>query len=164
MESPIERPIQVEPSLIACSWHLQPFQASWPEGYLVFAVHMTQKGMTAVSEEGGVPGVAIMSDQAKHQALEAAMYRHAPLCEWLGPKVVLETYREADHPDATWARDGVCSLCKKEGRGTPFEVNRARPGARLPQMHTYPHVCFVCVANHRYHDPSHPKRPIHPMV
>lgn len=140
------RPVNIDPALVMCPWHGEPFRGAWPQGFLPFAIKLVEFGFAHLPEDARPS--AIMSDQAKHQVLEAALRRHAPICCWLPEEKRLEAYTFADHDfyqemlEDSWAKDGVCDLCGNPGRGTRFQVV-FKPGSPAQQLD---HVCLSCVA------------------
>ena len=116
-------PIELTFDRVACQLHGEPFRATWPNGWPVFAVFLLKHLVNTGFAHAPVPDVEAKLDEL-------------PACCRVPDDVLLEAY----------AHSGIgsllcCTNCETIALGAPFSF--AKGGREV----TLDHLCFDCVVH-----------------
>lgn len=131
----MDEAIEITAARVICSRHGEPFRATWPAGYLLFAVQSLQyvTGRPGFWEEAKRLGGTEDSDRKK---IEYALDIR-PMCCRLTSEKLIEMYEAA--------KFGVtrrCRGCDRKRLGAPYSVTTP-----TGEVGAYDHICFGCVVH-----------------
>lgn len=115
--------LDLKPARVQCARHGQPFQATWPRGYPIFALTLMQALLATATE----------SIEEIGQQLDTT-----PACCRVSAPVLLEGYQASGVGVL-----GRCRICRARALGTPYSLIAAQSNT----LQHLDHVCFGCVIN-----------------
>lgn len=143
MSDPTVRPagmpeLQIEPTMIVCSRHGEPFRPQWPKGFAALTILVVE--LIGSDEELGKEAAEV--DAEKPAPGYMAALRRRPACE----RVPLDRLRQL-YMTAEIAVDGTCIVCGRRAPGTEYQRTETRRLAGLTRRRVVVdrHVCFECV-------------------
>lgn len=129
---------QIEPAMITCARHGEPFRKEWPKGFAALTILVLEliQSDTELSNEAH----AIDADNPAPGYMAAL--RQRPACERVSIDRLRQLYLQAEI-----AVDGTCIVCGRRAPGTEYQRTETRRLAGLTRRRVVVdrHVCFDCV-------------------
>jgi hypothetical protein len=118
--------VNLDPQHVFCRRHGEPLRATWPAGYLPFALKLFE----AFVQDERTFGYA----RGDTDRLNAAIAEMGPLCCFVSEEALREAYEASGI-----AKVGQCARCREWKRGAAYSafVN--------DELQHFKHVCFDCV-------------------
>ncbi len=129
---------QIEPHMIVCDRHGEPFRKEWPKGFAALTILILE--LIQGDEELGHEAKAINADNPAPGYMAALARR--PACERVPVARLRELYMQAEI-----AVDDICVVCGRRAPGTEYQRTEVRRlvGLTRRRVVTDRHVCFDCV-------------------
>lgn len=129
---------QIDPQMITCPRHGEPFRKEWPKGFAALTILVLE--LVQDDEELGNEAHALNPDNPAPGYMAALTSR--PACERVSIDRLRQLYMQAEI-----AVDDVCVVCGRRAPGTEYQrtVKRQLAGLTRNQVVTDRHVCFECV-------------------